>query len=121
MTSHPILDSLKNDIEFYNDSIKDVAIEIVNSGFSKYPVFIAHQHEVKIGEVILDKADYQREWTINATILEELIENGIIEEAKSSEFKKVFKDPKEYICIFLITEKGGNFIFSPYKNKNKSK
>ncbi|MBT3302586.1 MAG: hypothetical protein HOD63_04100 [Bacteroidetes bacterium] len=121
MDKHPLLDSLKKDIEFYNNSIKEVALEITNANFSKYPIFIAHQHEVNLGEVILDKADYQREWTINATVLEDLIEHGIVEESKAADFKKVFKNPKEFICIFLITEKGGNFIFSPYKNKIKSK
>ena len=121
MTSHPLIDSLKKDLEFYNDSIKDVAIEIINSNYSKYPIFVAHQHEVSLGEVILDKDDYQKDWTINATILEDLISNGIVEESKSEEFKKIYKDPHQFICIFLITETGGNFIFSPYKNKNKSK
>ena len=115
MSKHPVLDSLKKDLEYYNDSIKEVSSEIINSGYSKYPIFIAHQHEVSIGEVILDKEEYQREWTINATILEDLVEQGLIIEEKEPEFKRVFKNPEKFICIFLVTEQGGNFIFAPYK------
>jgi hypothetical protein len=121
MSSHPVLDSLKKDLAYYNDSIKEVAKEIIESNFSKYPIFIAHQHEVKIGETILHKDDFQKDWSINASVLEEFVEANIVEKDKAEYFKSVFKDPEKYMCIFLVTEKGGNFIFNPYKNKNSSK
>lgn len=117
--SHPVLDSLKEDIAFYNDAIKEVAYEILDKGHSEYPIFIAHEFEVNIGEVILDKDDYDRKWTINASILEELTEMGVIQKNRVEDFKKVYKNPRENMCIFLISEKGGNFIFMPYKTDLK--
>lgn len=114
--SHPILDSLERDIQYYKSAIQEVANEILDSQVSEYPLFIAHELPVRIGEMILDKDDFQRTWSISASTLEELKEHQVIEEDKQEEFKKVYKNPREHICIFLISEKGGNFVFYPYKD-----
>ena len=47
------LKSLKVDLDFYSESIKEIAVEIMAEGLSAYPIFVAHQHEVSIGELIL--------------------------------------------------------------------
>jgi hypothetical protein len=114
-----ILDSLKADIIFYNDVIFEVANEVLDNKISEYPVFVAHQLRLEIGEMILDKEDFEKDWSINATILEELVEKGIILKDRIKSFKEVYKDPRKNICIFLVTEEGGNFIFMPYKKSNK--
>lgn len=119
-SSEDILKSLEEDLKFYLDPIREVALEILEKGISKYPVFIAHELEVAVGEVILDKNDFGKSWSINATVIEELSQNNIIQEEKMDEFRKVYKDPKKFVCIFLISEKGGNFIFYPYKNTSRA-
>ena len=57
----PLL-SLEKDLKFFNESIREVAMEIMVEGLSNYPIFIAHQHELKLGEVILDRYDLNTEW-----------------------------------------------------------
>ena len=47
--------SLEKDLKFFNESIREVGIEIMVEGLSNYPIFIAHQHELSLGEVILDR------------------------------------------------------------------
>ena len=42
----PLL-SLEVDLKFFNESIREVAIEIMVEGLSQYPIFIAHQHELE--------------------------------------------------------------------------
>lgn len=118
--SHPIIDSLEYDLKFYNDAIKEVANEVLNNNLSEHPVFIAHEVPISIGELILDKQDFDRSWSISAITLEELVEAQVIESDKQDEFKKIYKDPKQYICIFLISEKGGNFVFFPYQDSSAS-
>ncbi|MGZ3751973.1 MAG: hypothetical protein ACXVAU_11885, partial [Mucilaginibacter sp.] len=66
----PLL-SLEKDLKLYKESMREVAVEIMVEGLSKYPIFIAHQHEVKLGEPILDRYDLNTEWSINASTLEE--------------------------------------------------
>lgn len=109
----PLL-SLDKDLEFYAESIREVSIEIMVEGISKTPIFIAHQHEVKIGEKILDRKDLNTNWTIHASTLEEFIEKGIILPTKKEHFLKNYKKPEAYMCVFAVVPEGGNFIFYPY-------
>jgi hypothetical protein len=94
----PLL-SLEVDLKFFNESIREVAIEIMVEGLSKYPIFIAHQHELDLGEMILDRHEINSEWTIHASTLEEFIERGVI----------------KYMCVFVVVPDGANFVFFPYQ------
>lgn len=109
------LKSLEKDLVLYSDSIKEVATEIMVEGLSAYPIFIAHQHQVSIGEMILDKDELNTSWSIQAATLEEFIEKGVILEEKKAGFIKHFKKPEDYMCLFVIVPEGANFVFYPYK------
>lgn len=106
--------SLERDLKFFNDSIREVAIEIMVEGLSNYPIFIAHQHELRLGEVILDRKDLNSEWSIHASTLEEFVEKGVIKQALKERFIKSYKDPYEYVCIFVVVPEGANFVYYPY-------
>lgn len=109
------LKSLENDLKLYNASIREVAIEIMSEGISSHPIFVAHQHEVKLGEPILDKDELNTNWTINASTIEEFTEKGLIQAGKVEKFRKQFKDPFQSMCIFVIVPEGANFVFYPYE------
>jgi hypothetical protein len=108
--------SLEKDLKLYSDSIQEVAVEIMVEGLSRYPIFVAHQHEVKLGEVILDREDLNTEWTIQASTLEEFIEKGIIKPVLKERFIKSYKNPHEYMCMFVIVPEGANFVYYPYQH-----
>jgi hypothetical protein len=109
------LKSLETDLKFYNDSLKEVALEIMSEGISSYPVFIAHQHEVKIGETIFDRNELHTEWSVNASTMEEFIDRGLILPEKKNKFMEQYKDPHGYMCILVIVPEGANFVFYPYR------
>ncbi len=106
--------SLEKDLTFYADSIKEVAVEIIVEGISTYPIFIAHQHEVSIGEVILNRAELNTDWTIQASTLEEFIQKGIVHPDKKEQFLKTYKKPENYMCVFVVVPEGANFVYYPY-------
>ena len=108
------LKSLELDLKFYAESIKEVAVEIMVEGLSAYPIFIAHQHEVNVGELILDKNELNTAWTIQASTLEEFIEKGIIQPEKKANFIKNYKNAHDFMCLFVIVPEGANFVFYPY-------
>lgn len=108
------LKSLESDLKFYNESIKEVALEIMIEGISAYPIFVAHQHEVKLGEPILDKNELNTDWSIHASTMEEFIEKGLIQTDKKDRFLKQYKDAYQFMCVFVIVPEGANFIFFPY-------
>jgi len=105
---------LKNDLNVYKDTLKQVALDIRVEGLSEQPIFIAHQHEVSIGEIILDRKDLGTEWTIQASTFEEFLSRGIIQEDKKDVFLYSYKNPDEYACIFVVVPEGANFVFIPY-------
>ena len=110
----PLL-SLEKDLALYADSIKEIALEIMVEGISANPIFIAHQHTVSIGEVILDRHELNTEWTIQASTFEEFVEKGIISPDKKALFLKSYKKPEDFMCVFVIVPEGANFIYYPYK------
>ncbi len=108
------LKSLETDLIYFNDSIRETAMEIIKEKVSKYPIFIAHQHEVALGELILDKAELNTEWNINAATFEDFKEKGIITKDKEDYFIGNYKDPKKFMCLFVIVPEGANFVYYPY-------
>lgn len=111
------LKSLEIDLKLFSESIREVAIEIMVEGLSAYPIFVAHQHEVKLGEVILDKDELNTEWSIHASTLEEFIERGVIKPVLKQRFIDNYKNPHDYMCVFVIVPEGANFVFFPYNKE----
>jgi len=106
--------SLKADLDFYKEAIQEVSVELMAEGYTLFPIFVAHQHEVDLGVVILDRNELNTAWTIHASSLEEFIEKGLIEEDKRGYFEKSFKPANEFMCLFVIVPEGANFVFYPY-------
>ncbi|HEY1024070.1 MAG TPA: hypothetical protein VGE26_02810 [Sphingobacteriaceae bacterium] len=109
------LKSLEEDLKFYSDSMKEVSTEIMVEGISAYPIFVAHQHEVNLGEPILDKKELNTNWTIHASTLEEFVEKRIIHPDKKERFIKHFKSAHDFMCLFVVVPEGANFVFFPYQ------
>ena len=105
---------LEKDLKFFNESIREVAVEIMVEGLSSYPIFIAHQHELSLGELILDRYDLNTEWSIHASTLEEFVEKGVIKEILKDRFINSYKNPHDFMCVFVVVPEGANFIFYPY-------
>lgn len=108
------LHSLKSDLDFYKESIQEISTELMTEGYTLYPIFVAHQHQVDVGEMILDREELNTRWSIQASSLEEFVERGIIKEEKKAHFIKQFKPAKEYMCLFVVVPEGANFVFYPF-------
>ncbi|OYU94448.1 MAG: hypothetical protein CFE21_15685 [Bacteroidetes bacterium B1(2017)] len=114
-----LLEILAEDLAFYSPMIKEVSVDLIKEGFTQYPIFVAHQHEVKLGEPILMREDYAREFSIHASTLEELIEKKLVLPEREGDFKLNFKNPKEFMCILLLTPGDARFVYVPFKQKKK--
>ena len=106
--------SLEADLKFFNESIHEVAIEIMVEGLSNYPIFIAHQHELNLGELILDRHDLNTNWSIHASTMEEFLEKDLIKDILKERFVKTYKNPNDFMCVFVVVPEGANFIYYPY-------
>lgn len=110
----PLL-SLERDLKFFNESIREVAVEIMVEGLSSYPIFVAHQHELKLGELILDRHALNSDWSIHASTLEEFTERGVIKPELKDRFINSYKNPNDFMCVFVVVPEGANFVYVPYK------
>ncbi|MCC8425050.1 hypothetical protein [Mucilaginibacter sp. UR6-11] len=107
--------SLQRDLKMFSESIREVAVEIMVEGLSRYPIFIAHQHELKLGELILDRFELNTEWSIHASTLEEFLEAGVVKPELKDRFITNYKNPKDFMCVFVVVPEGANFVFVPYE------
>lgn len=114
------LNSLKQDLLFYSDSIFEISSEVINSEISSHPIFIAHMGKFGMGELILDKEELGTNWSIQVSTLEEFSKVGIVEKDKVQEFKASYKDPKKEMCVFLFTKEGASFVYFPYKTQSSN-
>lgn len=111
-----LIESLNIDLKIYDDMIGEVSADMIAEGFTAYPVFIATEHEVKMGELILDKNDQAGTFNIYATTMEEMVDRKLILESKKADFIKTYKDPKKFMCVMLLTDTIASFVFVPYKS-----
>lgn len=116
-----LLEALKEDLRFFSKQLREVSQDIIAEGFSKYPVFVATEHEVSIGELIFPKAEYARDFNIYATTMEELLDKKLILPGKKQEFMSTYKDPHKFMCVLLLTSATASFIFVPYHLKQQQK
>ncbi len=108
------LQELNQNLQIYKESIREIAEEILDNQVSKYPLFIASREEVNLGKQIIDKEELALEWSINASTLEEFVSRKIVREEKLDAFRKNYKDPRKFVCVFALIKENAGFIYLPY-------
>jgi hypothetical protein len=83
---------------------------ILDAEVSSYPVFIAAKQEVPIGVLLMTD---EVGWSVNASTLEELVARQIVANEHVANFRAVYKDPRQFHCVFVVAEEGNNFLFIP--------
>jgi hypothetical protein len=108
------LQELNQNLNIYKESIREISEEIIDNQVSKYPIFIASREETNLGKQIIDKEELALEWSINASTLEEFVRRKIVLDNKLEAFKKSYKDPRKYLCVFALLTENAGFIYLPY-------
>ena len=111
------LQELNQNLNIYKESIREISEEILDNQVSKYPVFIASREETNLGKQIIDKEELALEWSINASTLEEFVRRKIVLENKLEAFKKSYKDPRKFLCVFTLLTENAGFIYLPYEEE----
>ncbi len=109
-----LLNALKGDLILIKSLLLETATDMIENEFTSYPIFVAHVLELPIGQVLIDREEIGTTFSISASTLEEFNEKGLVQSDKKALFKQTYKDPKKFMCLFLISEKGGKFVFIPY-------
>ncbi|MBK9256091.1 MAG: hypothetical protein IPM42_11425 [Saprospiraceae bacterium] len=105
---------LEQELKQYKRILGQAADIIINENVSKYPIFVIHQQEVEMGIALVEGVERSgTRWSVNASTLEEFVTKGIVFEDKLNEFRETYKDPENFLCLFVLSELGAQFIFLP--------
>jgi hypothetical protein len=50
--------------------------------------------------------------------MEEFVKRNLLKLDQWPEFKKTYKDPENFACVFLIDGKDAHFLYVPYQNED---
>ncbi len=106
------LGTISKDFVVVADTLKEAAYQVKKQGFSDFPIFPISKVGQPIGQLLLDKDDMPLEWNYYITYLDEFLQRKLID--NEEEFKKAYKDPDEFCCLFVIDSDFTNFLFIPY-------
>jgi len=120
MQNEALFKQLERELRSFKPILGKASDSIINEGVSKYPIFIVHKGEIEMGISIVDHTKNIGEWSINASILEEFAAKQLIKEDKIENFQNIFKEPESYLCLFVLSEAGANFIFLPRQSEDLS-
>jgi len=104
---------LEEELKRFRLIMKKASTGLLDQEVTKYPIFALHKQELELGVILVARDNDNSPWSIHVSTLEEFNVKGLIPDEKVKEFIKVFKDPEEFHCLFVISELGAQFIFLP--------
>ena len=96
------------------DHIKEASYQIRKRRYSDFPIFIVCKVEIPLGQLLYKKDEVGTNWNYYVTYLDDFVQRKIIEKDKIEEFKKNYKNPEEFCCLFVIDGDFTKFVFIPY-------
>ncbi len=103
--------TLEKELKPYLKTLCGAADAILEKEVSSYPILVVHQQQVELGVPIVLREEVKGNWSVNASTLEEFTMKQLITAEKLEDFQGIYKDPHEYLCLFVISELGFQFIF----------
>ncbi|HFB99591.1 MAG TPA: hypothetical protein ENJ53_02190 [Phaeodactylibacter sp.] len=113
MTIEKKYDELEKVIAPYKTVLGKAVDTVLDQEISSYPIFVLHKKEIELGVSLKNEINTPNDWLVNLSTLEEFSTKQIIEASRVSRFTKIYKNPKEFLCLFVIDEFGANFVFLP--------
>ncbi|MEM9991198.1 MAG: hypothetical protein AAF738_05500 [Bacteroidota bacterium] len=102
---------LEQELQAYNAILSKAADAVLDQDVSNYPIFVAHQQEIGAGLPLIQRQNTSGNWSINVSTLEEFVTKRLISTDKIDFFKAQYKNPRENLCLFVLSELGASFIY----------
>jgi hypothetical protein len=106
-------EKLENIIFPYKAVLGKAVDTVLEQEISKYPIFVLHKQPIELGISLKNEINTPNEWLVNLSTLEEFSTKQVIEASRVNRFTKIYKNPSEFLCLFVIDEFGANFVFLP--------
>jgi len=96
--------TLQLQLQPYKKILAQASDIILDEQVSKYPIFIIHQQELNMGVSLIESGETFK-WSVNASTLEEFVTKELIFMEKAQDFISTYKDPEEYLCLFVLRDR----------------
>ena len=80
---------------------------------SNYPIMVAAQNPIELGIPLIEQGQLADDWCVNASTLEDFYAKKIIDAGKVDNFRTLYKQHANDLCVFVLFENEGRFIFIP--------
>ncbi len=107
------LGTISQDFVKVCDTLKEASYQIRTAGF-EFPVFPISKDKLPIGQLLIPKGPLQLEWNYYASFLNEFVQRELVDPNKEEEFKKNYKDPDEFCCLFVVDGAFASFVYIPF-------
>lgn len=109
----PELQELHSLLKPYQKIMGQAADAVLVQEVSLYPIFVISRKEIEMGIPLIAKEAIADKWAINLSTLEEFATKQLVAMEKVNDFKKIYKNPAEHLCLFVIEDIGATFVFQP--------
>jgi hypothetical protein len=107
------LGTISQDFVKVSDTLKEASYQIRKAGFD-FPIFPISKGELPIGQLLIPREPMQLVWNYHASFLNEFVQRELVGADKEEEFKKNYKDPDEFCCLFVVDEAFASFVYIPF-------
>ncbi len=113
MKQELVPDSLLDALKAYGITLVQASRAIRKEGATKYPIFVVTQETPKAGVPLIVGANYKKEWNVNASSLEEFYVKKIMTKEATEQFRKIYKDPEKFFCVFMVSFDEVKMLYIP--------
>jgi len=107
---------IENDLQPYMRVLEQTTDTILTKDVSKYPIIVLHQQPIELG--IETNIFVEDHGFVSASSLEEFSMKQLIRPDKIEDFQSIYKDPQEYICLFVVGDGKAQFVFLKRTNSS---
>lgn len=111
------LKELEEEFKQYSDQLLEISREMMEGKYTEFPIFVAHQTDVYLGQVLIDRTEYEEPFSVSVSTVEEFVETGLIEKDKLKVFLEAFGDPLKNMCIFWVHGDQARYILMHYAGR----
>lgn len=108
------LGTISQDFIIVSETLKEAAYQLRARKISEFPIFPIAKNQIPVGQLLLGKKEVATEWNYHFSFLEEFQQRMLVTEDKLEDFKKNYKDPEEFCCLFVVDDEFTNFVYIPY-------
>jgi len=108
------LGSITEDFAIVSDTLKEASYQIRKRGFSDYPIFAIGKIDLPVGKLLIGRGELATNWNYNASFLDEFKQLDIVASDRVDDFKRTYKNPDEFCCLFVVDDDFTNFVYIPY-------